>query len=172
MIRNSIAAYKYPNQTLDFIFLISVKKTICAVQTQDTTCKSTSKYQKSLLVQFLQRIVEIFFTVSSWLWEPEDLLTCGVCLEEYQNSGPHIPRLLPCTHTVCEWCLIQLLGRGETLKCPECKERHAAPNRERSFPQNRYLLTLIKLRDAESSESEEDEVRIILYEVLQFKGST
>ena len=103
---------------------------------------------------------------------PEDLLTCGVCLEEYQNSGPHTPRLLPCTHTVCEWCLIQLLGRGETFKCPECKERHAAPNRERSFPQNRYLLTLIKLRDAESSESEEDEVRIILYEVLQFKRST
>ena len=95
--------------------------------------------------------------------KPQDLLVCGVCLEEYQDSGPHIPRLLPCTHTVCEWCLIQLLGGGGTLKCPECKAQHAAPRRERTFPQNKYLLTLIKLRDAESSESDEDEVIVNVF---------
>ena len=91
---------------------------------------------------------------------PQDLLICGVCLEECQDSGPHIPRILPCFHTFCEWCLIQLLGEGTTLKCPECRAQHAAPSRERSFPQNKYLLTLIKLRDAESSESDEDEVTV------------
>ena len=92
-------------------------------------------------------------------------MVCRVYLEEYEDSGPHIPRILPCTLPVCEWCLIQLLGEGTTLKCPECRARHAAPNREKTFPQNKYLLTLIKLRDTESSGSEEesDEVRIVLY---------
>ena len=105
----------------------------------------------------------------------EDLLKCGVCLEEYQNSGPQIPRILPCSHTVCEWCVIQLLAAGGSLKCPECKAQQAAQDRERTFPQNRYLLRLIRLRDAETSESEEesDEVRLISmalqFEVLSVK---
>ena len=162
---------EYLNQTLDFIFLIpSVKKTIQMISmlhTQDITCKSTSKSKKSLVVQFSQSIVDIyiFFHRVIMAERPEDLLVCRVCLEEYEGSGPHIPRILPCSHTVCEWCVIQLLGGGGTLKCPECRARHAAPRREKTFPQNKYLLTLIKLRDAESSGSEEesDEVRIVLY---------
>ena len=91
--------------------------------------------------------------------KPEDLLSCGICLEEYQNSGCHVPRLLPCTHTLCEKCLIELLGQqgGAKLTCPECRTHHVAPPKQRSFPQNKYLLTFIKSRDiAQSRKSEEE----------------
>ena len=93
---------------------------------------------------------------------PEDFLSCGVCFEEHQESGSRVPRILPCPHTLCENCLISLLGSGSVLKCPECRVIHVAPSRERTFPQNKYLLTVIRLRDAESSESKEDshEVKI------------
>ena len=96
---------------------------------------------------------------------PEDLLTCGVCLEEYQNSGPHIPRLIPCTHTFCEWCVIQLLGGSGTLKCPGCKAKHVAPSREKTFPQNRYLFTEVKRRVNERNKSEEESREIKLVKV-------
>ena len=88
--------------------------------------------------------------------KPENLLICGVCLEEYQHSGACIPRLLPCTHTLCERCLIQLLGGGGgALECPECKAKHAAPNKEKTFPQNKYLLTVIRRRESKKEEPKE-----------------
>ena len=45
---------------------------------------------------------------------------------------------------------------GGQLKCPECRVIHVAPNKEKTFPQNQYLLGIIRLREAESSESEEE----------------
>ena len=32
----------------------------------------------------------------------EHLLSCQVCFHEFREDGEHIPRLLPCTHTLCE----------------------------------------------------------------------
>ena len=91
--------------------------------------------------------------------KPEDLLSCGICLEEYQDSGSHVPRLLPCTHTLCEKCLIELLGQqgGAKLTCPECRTHHAAPKKQRTFPQNKYLLSFIKWRDTTQSRKSEEE---------------
>ena len=68
-----------------------------------------------------------------------DVLRCGVCWENYDENGEHIPRLLPCSHTVCESCIKDIMTKT-TLKCPECRKKHRCTNGEKSFPQNKYLL--------------------------------
>ena len=73
----------------------------------------------------------------------DDFLYCSVCMEEYED-----PRALPCLHTFCYKCLVQLSMKGDvseapekqlasyigtllnildkqsTLKCPICSEDH------------------------------------------------
>ena len=70
-------------------------------------------------------------------------LSCGICVEEFKIDGDHIPRLLPCTHTVCESCIKQLIS-DKKLNCPECRTKHEATREEKSFPQKKYLLTQIR----------------------------
>uniref|UniRef100_A0A2C9K1F2 RING-type domain-containing protein n=1 Tax=Biomphalaria glabrata TaxID=6526 RepID=A0A2C9K1F2_BIOGL len=45
----------------------------------------------------------------------ENFLICSVCSENYDN-GERQPKLLPCNHTFCKHCLIQMV---QTLKKPE-----------------------------------------------------
>ena len=76
----------------------------------------------------------------------DDMLCCSICMEEYED-----PRALPCLHTFCCRCLIQLSFREgtisssdvklssyisnifsvsqqkEVLKCPVCSEEHPIP---------------------------------------------
>ena len=78
------------------------------------------------------------------------LLSCVVCLEEFEEDGDKIPRLLPCTHTLCQNCIKQLI-RYEKLECPECRAKHDAKNEEKSFPQNKYILIQIR-RSVKSNE--------------------
>ena len=73
----------------------------------------------------------------------EILLSCQVCFEEFEEDGDHVPRLLPCSHTLCQTCLRRLI-RGTRIECPECRKKHKAKKEEKSFPQNKYLLTQIK----------------------------
>ena len=70
------------------------------------------------------------------------MLSCTVCLEDYKSDGAHIPRLLPCTHTLCETCIRELI-RYNRLVCPECRKVQEATKGEKSFPQNKYLLVQI-----------------------------
>ena len=79
------------------------------------------------------------------------MLSCVVCLEEFEDSSDHIPRLLPCTHTLCEACVKQLI-RNQKLECPEGRAKHDAKNEEKSFPQNKYLLMQIKRIPTEAKE--------------------
>ena len=72
----------------------------------------------------------------------EHLLSCQVCFHEFREDGEHIPRLLPCTHTLCETCIGQLI-RNDKLECPERRKVHEAKD-VKSFPQNKYILTQIK----------------------------
>ena len=58
-------------------------------------------------------------------------------------TGEHVPRLLPCSHTLCESCL-EILIREDKLDCPECRVKHEATSGRRSFPQNKYIITHIK----------------------------
>ena len=53
----------------------------------------------------------------------EDLLTCSICLERYKN-----PKILPCHHSYCEQCLVNLKGQRDGIKCPNCRQRHLVSN--------------------------------------------
>ena len=86
----------------------------------------------------------------------ELLLSCQVCLEEYVEDGDHVPRLLPCTHTVCESCIKQLIS-DKTLNCPECRTKHEAESDVKTFPQNKYLIAQIRRLAKEEKENEGSE---------------
>ena len=85
----------------------------------------------------------------------QHLLSCVVCLEEFEEDGDHISRLLPCTHTLCEICLKQLICNNK-LECPECRAKHEAPREEKSFPQNKYLLIQVKKKSGNEGKVKPD----------------
>ena len=76
------------------------------------------------------------------------LLACQVCLEDFEEKGDHVPRIMPCSHTLCGKCLRQLIKptayRGEKIECPECRKTHAVVEGVKTFPQNKYILTNIR----------------------------
>ena len=53
-------------------------------------------------------------------------------------------------HSFCGACVKRLLNRS-SLMCPECRTRHPAENHVRSFPQNKYILALIRRKKIEES---------------------
>ena len=79
------------------------------------------------------------------------LLSCVVCLEDFEEDGDKTPRLLPCTHTLCQNCIKQLI-RNQKLECPECRAKLDAKNEGKSFPQNKYLLIQIKRKSVKNKE--------------------
>ena len=93
----------------------------------------------------------------------QDTLSCPVCFEEFEENDGHVPRLLPCSHTLCHTCIRQLM-QNYRLECPTCRMKHDARNKEISFPQNKYILTLMRRRPTGREEfkkcfnHEEDEV--------------
>ena len=78
--------------------------------------------------------------------EPEfdDTTSCTVCFEHYQEKGKHVPRILPCFHTLCEKCISTLLKGTHTLECPECRKPHLAAKKVKTFPQNKYILSTLQ----------------------------
>ena len=78
----------------------------------------------------------------------ELLLQCQVCFEDFEDDGAHVPRMLPCTHTLCHTYIGRLIQEGMT-ECPECRQKHEAKKEEKSFPQNKYILTQIKMKSAQ-----------------------
>ena len=53
----------------------------------------------------------------------EKTLTCAICQSTYSD-----PRILPCLHSFCKACLLNLIGTSEVcghkLKCPLCRSEH------------------------------------------------
>ena len=82
----------------------------------------------------------------------EYILACQICLEDFEESGDHVPRILPCSHSLCEKCLKQLI-QGKFVHCPECRNKHKAGNKERTFPQNKYILTNIRRKKEEDEQA-------------------
>ena len=99
--------------------------------------------------------------------EADDMTNCSVCFEVYAETGSHIPRLLPCTHTVCEMCIRQLIQGKEALNCPECRVRHPAHNGVKTFPQNKYILTHIKRQIPQQKENKTKEKENIKQDTKQ-----
>ena len=75
----------------------------------------------------------------------QESLSCPVCFEEFEENGGHVPRLLPCSHTLCHTCTGQLT-RNNRLECPTCRMKHETRNEEINFPQNKYILTMMRRR--------------------------
>ena len=85
----------------------------------------------------------------------QETLNCPVCFEEFEEDGDRVPRLLPCSHTLCHTCMDQCI-RDNRLECPTCRIRHEVGNEEMSFPQNKYILTMVRRRSRlEGGEIEE-----------------
>ena len=74
--------------------------------------------------------------------ELDDSVFCPVCFERYSESGVAVPRLLPCTHTMCHAC-VDMLIKNSTLVCPQDRKAHAALSGVLSFPQNKYVLKIL-----------------------------
>ena len=76
----------------------------------------------------------------------EHMLLCHVCFEGFDESGDYVPRLLPCSHTLCHRCLRKLTCQ-RSVTCPECRTTHTTPESEEgSFPQNSYILTILRAK--------------------------
>ena len=67
---------------------------------------------------------------------------CSICLEKYEKQGDKIPKLLPCSHTVCLQCTGQLIQNSKLI-CPECRTENIVP--AGGFPANRYLIENLDL---------------------------
>ena len=78
------------------------------------------------------------------------ILECPICNEDFSLEGEHIPRILPCTHSLCEKCIEGILRQNpeghEILRCPECKMKHRTPKGAKSFTQNKYVLSFVRKR--------------------------
>ena len=78
----------------------------------------------------------------------EFLMECGICFEDFSLEGDHVPRILPCSHTLCEMCIRNILKRkpkdANLLECPMCKVKHPVSQGARSFPQNQFILPIIR----------------------------
>ena len=82
---------------------------------------------------------------------------CPVCFEAYQVSGENVPKLLPCSHSLCKKCLRKLLPSDGELKCPQCRcplcRNKCKKNKdERSFPENQYIVTYLKYKTEKEKE--------------------
>ena len=77
-----------------------------------------------------------------------ELITCHGCLEEYTMN--RVPRLLPCTHTLCQACLERLIEMiPGNLKCPLCRRRHNMTDGVATFPVNLEALEILIRRNQE-----------------------
>ena len=79
------------------------------------------------------------------------------------EDGARVPRLLPCSHTVCESCIKETMG-NQTFVCPVCRKKHRAQNKEKSFPQNMYLLVHIQRRAYERCDVHNMELTLYCYQ--------
>ena len=60
---------------------------------------------------------------SSGFCQVQDSLSCGVCFERYDGST-HLPKILPCQHTLCCSCIDSLIDADFLLnefECPLCR---------------------------------------------------
>ena len=87
-----------------------------------------------------------------------DMLSCQVCLEEFEEEGVHTPRLSPCSHSLCESCIEKMI-KNNIIECPECRTEHRAEKKEKSFPQNRYLFVQIRSRKRHKRDTNETDDR-------------
>ncbi len=61
-----------------------------------------------------------------------------MCLDGFEAEGDRVPKLLPCSHTLCVTCLRTLAETCRNVLCPVCRAKHRlSKGREQDFPINR-----------------------------------
>ena len=72
--------------------------------------------------------------------------SCPICSEDYTESGRHVAKLLPCTHTVCKHCLEYKLFQyfEKDLTCPVCNNEHHYGEGVDSVSENQYIRVMIR----------------------------
>ncbi len=83
---------------------------------------------------------------------------CSVCFESYTQDGDRVPKLLPCSHTLCLQCLQQLpRHQGNRITCPECRKVHQVGQAgAEAFLTNRYILDFIEQLQEETRRVREE----------------
>ena len=74
----------------------------------------------------------------------DDTTNCCVCLELYEEKGELVPKLLPCTHTICVTCLRRIFKDDNSLDCPVCGNHHILEKGIDGINENRYILKNIR----------------------------
>ncbi|XP_070570089.1 tripartite motif-containing protein 2-like [Ptychodera flava] len=81
----------------------------------------------------------------------EDFLTCTICYSQFRT-----PKTLPCLHTFCEYCLIPLVAKNKTLRCPTCRKPFQLHKGDVSQLQTNFfinnLMDLLRRRQKEEKE--------------------
>ncbi|KAK6938360.1 WD40 repeat [Dillenia turbinata] len=86
-----------------------------------------------------------------------ELPECPACLQTYDNEDT-IPRVLPCGHSACEPCLLQMPQRfPDTIRCPACNQlvKFSQNHGPSSLPKNIDLLRFAIQLDPISQQSSE-----------------
>ncbi|XP_052121335.1 uncharacterized protein LOC113206347 isoform X2 [Frankliniella occidentalis] len=73
-------------------------------------------------------------------------MDCNICFEPFDQGG-HLPKAIPCGHTVCLQCLQRLQNR----KCPTCQQVFQAPLSQ--IPNNYTVLQLLQARSDRTDKS-------------------
>ena len=74
----------------------------------------------------------------------DDTTNCAVCLELYEEKGPLVPKLLPCTHSVCVTCLQRIFKKDNSVDCPVCGDHQVSEKGIDGIYENRYILKNIR----------------------------
>lgn len=100
----------------------------------------------SLLSKFTKLEVWDYFTM-------QRVPFCGTCCKPYalQGSGKpvgqRIPKLLDCSHTLCQGCVTKIAGnQAHVLNCPTCKEQTVLSGGKKNIknlPTNLYILGIL-----------------------------
>ena len=80
----------------------------------------------------------------------EEELTCAICLETL-----NIPKTLPCLHSFCEECLLEIAGNKSTIPCPSCRTICSLPGgKVQSLPTNFVINSIVdKLKSSSFNSS-------------------
>lgn len=68
---------------------------------------------------------------------------CDICCEEFDETGSHVPLVMPCGHTLCFQCV----GSLQTHVCPTCKHPLSSGDAATvTFPRNNWLIRCLGVR--------------------------
>ncbi|XP_052131874.1 E3 ubiquitin-protein ligase TRIM32-like [Frankliniella occidentalis] len=73
-------------------------------------------------------------------------MDCNICFEPFDQGG-HLPKAMPCGHTVCLACLQRLQNR----KCPTCQQAFQVPLSQ--IPNNYTVLQFLQARPDRTDKS-------------------